>query len=96
LSDSVDVQRAKHVPCLPPLQEAEDGERDREQEHRPPPEDQGVADEEEDHSWYPEADDPDVEERDEVVDPRDELREQPSLLRGWMRAEAFEHSACPA
>ena len=66
------------------------------QEHRPPAEDQRVAEEEEDDSGQPEEDDADVEERDEVVDPGDELREDARLSGRWMGSEAFEHPACPA
>ena len=92
----VDVEGLEDVACLPALEEPEDEEGDREQEHRPPAEDQWVAEDEEDDSGHPEEDDADVEAGDEVVDAGDQLREDARLPRGWMRAEAFEHAACPA
>ena len=92
----VDVERPEDMARLPTLQETEDGERDREQEHRPPAEDQWVAEEEEDDSRNPEEDDADVEARDEVVDPGDQFREDAWLCGRWMHAEPFEHAARPA
>src|SRR5262249_1173799 len=42
-----DAERPEHMTRLPPLQEAEDSESDRDEQHRPPAEDQRVAEEEE-------------------------------------------------
>ena len=39
---------------------------------------------------------PDVQERDEVVDPGDELREHARLLRRRVGAQAFEHPTAPS
>ena len=50
------------------------------QEHRPPAEDQRVAEEEEDDPGNAEEDDADVEARDEVVDPGDSF----ARTRGWI------------
>ena len=91
----VDVERSEHVACLPALHEAEDRDGDRQEEHGPPAEDQRVAEEEEDDSGQPEENDADVEERDEVVNPGDELGKDARLSRGWMGSEAFEHPTGP-
>src|SRR6476661_5392965 len=82
----LDAEAAEHVAFLPAAKEPEDQERDREQEHRPPAEDQRVAEQEEDHSGHPKEDQPDVQEWHEVVDPRDELREHARLPRRRVRA----------
>ena len=87
---------SKDVACLPSLQEAEDGKRDRKEQHRPPGEDQRVAEEEKDDPWNPEEDDSDVEERDEVIDPGHELCEDAGLRPRGMHVKALEHPACPA
>src|SRR6476659_3303546 len=91
----MDVESPKDMASLPSLHEAEDRERDRQQEHRPPAEDQRVSEEKEDHSRHPEEDDPDVEERHEVIDPGHELRKHTRLSPRRMSPKAFQHPARP-
>ena len=92
----VDLEGAEDVACLPAFEEAENGEGDGKEEHRPPAEDERVAEDEEDHAGYPEEDDADVEQGDEVVDAGDELREDAGLVAGRVGAEPFEHPPRPA
>src|SRR5690349_18182178 len=92
----VDIEALEHVSFLPPAEKAEDRERDREQQNRPPSDDERVSEREQDDSGKEEEHQPDVEKRDEVVNARNQLREDTRLLWRRMHAESLEHAARPA
>src|SRR5688572_12771261 len=92
----MDLEATEHVPLLPAAQEAVDRQGDRDHQHRYPRHDQRVAEDEQDQAGDPEEDEADVQQRDQVVDPGDELGQHAGLACGWGGPEALEHASSPA
>jgi hypothetical protein len=80
---------------LPAAKRVVDDQGDGDQEHRPPGDDEGVAEECEDQAGDPEEDVADVQEGDEVVDAGNGLGDDPWLVLGWVRVDPLEHAAGP-